>query len=87
MRLIDAEKLVEITERDFCYPEAYKKLVDEQPTAYDIENVMKELESYVRSDICKSCGKCRYTDAGDINCETCGALGALEIVRRGGAYV
>ncbi|MCI9453225.1 MAG: hypothetical protein HFG83_05265 [Dorea sp.] len=82
MRLIDADELNKVTERDFCYPEAYKKLVEEQPTAYDLDKVIKELEEYAHSDICYR-NHCRYINADDIDCENCGALGALEIVKRG----
>lgn len=84
--MIDADKLSEAIEREFCYPEAYKKLVDEQPTAYDLDKVMKDLEKYAHSDICNR-SRCRYIDVDDIECENCGALGALEIVRRGGSHV
>ena len=83
MRLIDADELNKVTERDFCYPEAYKKLVEEQPTAYDLDKVIKELEEYAHSDICGSCRSCRISDdIENIECENCGALGALEIVKK-----
>ncbi len=44
MRLINADKLKEFIESDFCYPEALKKAVDAQPTAYDLEKVIEDLE-------------------------------------------
>lgn len=84
MRLIDAEKLLEVMERDSCYPEAYKRLVDEQPTAYKLDKVMEDLEKYAYSDICSACPRCRNFNVEDIRCEQCGALGALELVKRGG---
>lgn len=84
MRLINAEELIKITERDFCYPEAYKKLVEEQPTAYDLDKVIEELEKNACSDICGGCRSCRYIDADNVSCEQCGALGALAIVKGGG---
>lgn len=83
MRLIDADELNKVTERDFCYPEAYKKLVEEQPTAYDLDKVIEELEKYARSAICNH-SRCRYIDVDAIECENCGALGALAIVKGGG---
>lgn len=82
MRLIDADKLIADAEKDFCYPEAFKKMVEAQPTAYDLDKVIEELEKYARSDICNH-SRCRYIDVDDIECENCGALGALEIVKRG----
>ena len=84
MRLIDAEKLIKDVEKDFYYPEAYKKMIEAQPTAYDLDKVIEDLDKFAHSDICISCPKCRYVDEDNINCEICGALGALEIVKRGG---
>ncbi len=59
--------------------------IAEQPTAYDLDKVVKDLEEYAHSDICGSCRSCRTLDDIDnIECENCGALGALEIVKGGG---
>jgi hypothetical protein len=59
--------------------------IEEQPTAYDLDKVVKDLEEYAHSDICGSCRSCRISDDIDnIECENCGALGALEIVKGGG---
>lgn len=84
MRLIDADKLIEDAKRDFCYPEAFEKMVGEQPTDYDVDKVIEDLEKYARSDICGGCRSCRYIDADNVSCEQCGALGALAIVKGGG---
>ena len=59
-----------------------EQAVAEQPTAYDLDKVIKDLEEYAHSDICYR-NHCRYINADDIDCENCGALGALEIVKRG----
>ena len=89
MRLIDAEELKkQIAAMSIVnnYPadKANKlcELIDNQPTAYDLDKVIKDLEEYAHSDICYQ-NHCRYINADDIDCENCGALGALEIVKRG----
>ena len=59
--------------------------IAEQPTAYDLDKVVKDLEEYAHSDICGPCRSCRISDdINNIECENCGALGALEIVKGGG---
>ena len=61
------------------------ELIDNQPTAYDLDKVIKDLEEYAHSDICGPCRSCRISDdINNIECENCGALGALEIVKGGG---
>lgn len=63
------------------------ELIDNQPTAYDLDKVIKDLEEYAHSDICGSCRSCRISDdIENIECENCGALGALEIVKNGGVH-
>lgn len=44
MRLIDADRLNNVIERSFCYPSAMKQIVDIQPTAYDVNKVVEQLE-------------------------------------------
>ncbi|WP_289301606.1 hypothetical protein [Sporofaciens musculi] len=86
MRLIDAEKLMEDVDKDFCYPEAYKKMIEKQPTAYDLDKVIENLEDYAYStDICLRHNGCPYGDNEDITCDNCAAIGALEIVKNGGS--
>ena len=51
MRLIDAEKLMEDVDKDFCYPEAYKKMIEKQPTAYDLDKVIENLEDYLLKEL------------------------------------
>ena len=53
MRLIDADKIdfgkVFIGASDFAKDtrEAAQKLIDEQPTAYDVDKVVEQLEEYL----------------------------------------
>ena len=56
--------------------------IEEQPTAYDLDKVIEELDKFAHTDICYR-NHCRYINADDIDCENCGALCALEIVKRG----
>ena len=65
--------------------DAFMNFVVQVPTAYDLDEVVKDLEEYAHSDICGSCHSCRtLDDIDDISCENCGALGVLEIVKSGG---
>ena len=64
---------------------AFKNYIMQVPAAYDSDKVIKELEEYAHSDICGPCRSCRISDdINNIECENCGALGALEIVKGGG---
>jgi len=82
MRLINAEKLLEEIKRSCMTSKDVEALIKAQPTAYDIDKVINELEEFAHSDICYR-NHCRYINADDIDCENCGALCALEIVKRG----
>ena len=82
MRLINAEKLLEDIRRSCMTSKDVEALVNAQPTAYDLDKVIEELDKFAHSDICYR-NHCRYINADDIDCENCGALGALEIVKRG----
>lgn len=92
MRLIDAEELKKqiagmAIVNNYPADKANKmcELIDCQPTAYDLDKVIKDLEEYAHSDICGPCRSCRISDdIENIECENCGALGALEIVKGGG---
>lgn len=94
MRLIDAEAFIEYLGLDAenARKENIGEIVtledfDRQPTAYDVDKVIKDLEEYAHSDICSLCRSCRTLDDIDnIECENCGALGALEIVKSGGIH-
>ena len=91
MRLINADRLIgrfkELKGSDSLANMFITDVIGQikaQPTAYDLDKVIEELDKFAHSDICISCPKCRYVDEDNINCEICGALGALEIVKRGG---
>lgn len=52
----------------------------------DIEKVVGELEEYAKGNVCKRFPDgCPYKDEPNILCENCGALGAIDIVKRGSA--
>ena len=62
-----------------------KELVADLSTAYDVEKVVAELEEYAKGNVCKRFPDgCPYKDEPNILCENCGALGAIDIVKRGG---
>lgn len=84
MRLIDAEKLIKDVEKDFYYPEAYKKMIEAQPTAYDLDKVVEDLEELRDGNYDFDC--CPYRDT-DIFCDKCHMIRAVDIVRRGGSQV
>ncbi|GFI50821.1 hypothetical protein IMSAGC020_02031 [Lachnospiraceae bacterium] len=84
MRLIDAEKLIKDVEKDFYYPEAYKKMIEAQPTAYDLDKVVENLEELRDGNYDFDC--CPYRDT-DISCDKCHMIRAVDIVRHGGSQV
>ncbi|MXP75139.1 hypothetical protein GN277_07010 [Lachnospiraceae bacterium WCA-9-b2] len=85
MRLIDADRLNEVLERNFAKSDVLKQIVDVQPTAYDLDKVLEKMEAYAYSDgICIRHNGCPYVGNNDINCDNCAAIGALEIVKNGG---
>lgn len=84
MRLIDAEKLIKDVEKDFYYPEAYKKMIEAQPTAYDLDEVVEDLEELRDGSYDFDC--CPYRDT-DISCDKCHMIRAVDIVRHGGSQV
>ena len=84
MRLINADKLKEFIERDFCYPEALKKAVDAQPTAYDLEKVIEDLVDLRDGNYDFDC--CPYKET-PVSCDKCHMIRAIDVVRRGGYHV
>lgn len=56
MRLIDADRLKEVIDRNIAHPDVFKEIVDIQPTAYDVEKVCmrineaKEMDNLVDGD-------------------------------------
>lgn len=89
MRLIDADKFRRFAHEQLEGNKTYSideilEMIDEQPTAFDKNEVMKELKEYAEGDMCDNYKHCPYIDNPDIHCENCGALGTLDIVNRGG---
>lgn len=89
-RLIDADKLKEAinsslnTGRETFSPEIMCEAVDEQPTAFDADKVieqLEEVEKIMTSPVTKDCfgEECRASD-----CTVCLISKAIEIVKGGG---
>lgn len=88
-RLIDADALIELSRKTFSRADGFVWLINEQPTAYDVEKVVAELEYeaklqklfeeefYARHNI-EQAHIHRYA-------EQCYRNKTIEIVRRGGA--
>lgn len=96
MRLIDADKLKEVIEKEkdaddyicgLCM-ESTKSIIDEQPTAFDVDNIVSNLEQLKLDGACNNedCGYCKYFNEcwnGDMSEEHAIDM-AIEIVKRGG---
>ena len=85
MRLIDADDFFErmknidlCAEMEMCGTEALKKYLDLQPTAYDVDKVVEELERIRAKETCNK-EKC---DTKEI-CKICVVDDAIEIVKQG----
>ena len=48
--------------------DAFMNFVVQVPTAYDLDEVVKDLEEYAHSDICGSCRSCRTLEIGRASC-------------------
>lgn len=60
--------------------------IEEQPTAFDVENVVSNLEQLKLDGACEDCGYCEYLNEcwdGDMSEEHAIDM-AIEIVKRGG---
>lgn len=91
MRLIDADEFKKqiagmAIVHNYPADKANKmcELIDRQTTAFNLDKVVEQLEEYAHSEICNSINGCPYRDNGHMNCENCGAIGALKIVKSGG---
>ena len=92
MRLIDADKITsgEIAKYlgrgyEFCAPDI-ENMLREQPTAFDVENVVSNLEQLKLDGACEYCGYCEFLNEcwdGDMSEEHAINM-AIEIVKRGG---
>ena len=67
-----------------------KTIIKEQPTAYDIDKVVDELEEMIHPKqlyFCKYArGGCKHLDNNDKDCMECIVENAIEIVKQGGVY-
>ena len=92
MRLIDVDKITsgEIAKYlgrgyEFCAPDI-EDMLREQPTAFDVGNVVSNLEQLKLDGACEYCGYCEYLNEcwdGDMSEEHAIDM-AIEIVKRGG---
>lgn len=84
MRLIDVDTLLNSLKKNVLVDvtSVLEEVIETQPTVYNLDKIIEKLEKYAHSDICCDCHRCRYINKDNINCEQCGALGALEIVKR-----
>ena len=103
MRPIDADKLLECVEASMlnnthrngnaalCHVSEHRHFIEtivEQPTAFDVENVVSNLEQLKLDEACnyKGCADCQYLDKcwdGEMREEHAMDI-AIEIVKRGG---
>lgn len=94
MRLIDADALIEFIDAGHLrYPGelAFSELdvvdmLNHAPTAYDVDNVVSNLEQLKLDGACEDCGYCEYLNEcwdGDMS-EKHAIDMAIEIVKRGG---
>lgn len=84
MRLINAEKLLEDIRRSCMTSKDVEALVNAQPTAYDLDKVVEDLEELRDGSYDFDC--CPYRDT-DISCDKCHKIRAVDIVRHGGSQV
>lgn len=82
--LISRSAVIDVIKRHECNTIRIMEGVMELPTAYDVDKVVERLEEYAHSNICESHNGCPYICNEDMNCDNCGAMGALEIVKSGG---
>lgn len=88
MRLIDADMLKKYILDNSRDTERFLQYVDEQPTAYDVDKAVEQLQEMKEEDACKniSCVLCKYTAecmAGEMG-EKVAIDRAIEIVEGGG---
>lgn len=65
MRLIDADKLKHVIHCAYSDDLEILEKIDEQPTAYDVDKVMEQIE-YRRANF--DCKLCKYKDNGKTIC-------------------
>ena len=91
MRLIDANKLKKEIHCSYSDDLEILEKIEEQPTAFELKNVIKQLEILrvkTTEESCPGaeCEHCMYSDiCKDVSCADVHALdSAIEIVKRGG---
>lgn len=91
MRLIDADKLKEQFRQlkgeeslAGMFAEEMVKMVEEQPTAYDLDKVVEDLEELRDGNYDFDC--CPYKET-NISCDKCRMIRAIDLVKRGGYHV
>ena len=87
MRLIDADVLMAdvrntITEESGAID--WINLINRQPTAYDPDKVVEQLEECAKWMCGSREAKCPYIGNDEVDCEKCAMLRAIEIVKGGG---
>lgn len=89
MRLIDADKLHSKIFQIGCqkckmHPMDVMKIIEEQPTAYNVENVVAELEE-LKTKYKKLCEVCEDKfEIHELECKCIQISKDIEIVKRGG---
>ena len=79
--LISRSDLIEaFDENDLFLPEVVKKLIENQPTAFDVDKVVKELEE---KRTCEDFGTCNYCQYRWCPLELLDADETIDIVKRG----
>ncbi len=91
MRLINAEAIADKFEKlkgeeslVSMFAEEMVKAVEEQPTAYDLDKVVEDLEELRDGNYDFNC--CPYKDT-NISCDKCHMIRAIDVVRSGGYHV
>lgn len=86
MRLIDEEKLLNDLEKNALVnvTPGLGEMIKAQPTAYDLDKVIEDLEELRDGNYDFDC--CPYKETR-ISCDMCHMIRAIEVVRRGGYHV
>lgn len=86
MRLIDEEKLLEALRGNVLVDVTpnLEQAIEAQPTAYDLDRVIEDLEELRDGNYDFDC--CPYKET-NISCDKCHMIRAIDLVRRGGYHV
>ena len=62
MRLIDADTLLNSLKKNVLVDvtSVLEEVIESQPTVYNLDKIIEDLEKYAHSDICHDCHRCRY---------------------------